>query len=973
MTDIAVTSRSALLRGVALPLVLAASAALALPAYAQDQITPAPADQTAPAATAAQTTAPAEDQADAQSDIVVTGTLFRRTDTETPSPVTVLTSDSLAKAGITTAADAVRSISADSSGSIPTAFGNGFGAGSSGVSLRGLSVNSTLTLVDGVRSAYYPLADDGQRSFVDLNTIPNATIDRVEVLKDGASSSYGADAIGGVVNIITKKEIIGLEGTVEGGITERGDGGEQRASLTYGHGSLRDDGYNFYISGEYQHDDAIFNKDRGFPYNTNDLTSIGGDNNNAGSIVPGTTTTAIVAPSGQTQPGNPLSGTGLTTGPWQILAGACPVGQAQVTGAAGTGCEQNTAYDYGVLQPKQTRYGGTAHGTLQISPDIEAHAALSYFRNEVTVNGTPNGVRSANPVNTLSIVLPAVLSNGQLNTTNNPFAASGQSAAIRYLFGDIPQSSNYRNDVARAQVGASGKFGDGWGFQIDATAAKSWLKITQDGYINLPALITAINTGSYNFANPSLNTDAVRSALSPTVVTNATSDLDMIQGVLTKEMFALPGGPLQVGVGGSFRYEAVNDPNQNANAQTLNLNQYTAVGHRYVTSGYFEINAPVLTSLEINGSGRYDHYSDGFSNFSPKIGAKFTPVRQLALRGTFSKGFRAPSFAEKGGSVVGFTSGRPPCSLQVQHGATDNGDGTCSGGSSYNQSYGFGFNTIGDPNLKPEKSTSFTAGAVFEPTRWLSFTADYYNIKKTDIITGAPLAGQALAAYYAGTALPTGYSVTPDAIDPAFPNAPRRALFINGPFANAAALKTSGIDFSAQVNFKASDDLRFTSRAEATYILDYKFKPDAASPYQDFVGTQSPYITSSGAGTPQWRGNWQNTVEYGPYSLTATAYYTDGYKAVGIDQFGDDTCANSSTYQGTDPNFNCKVKSFINVDLVGQIRVNDKFTFYVNALNVLDAHAPLNAGNYAGTNYNPTYTQSGVIGRAFRAGANFKF
>jgi iron complex outermembrane receptor protein len=973
MTGSQAVRRSKFLRGVALPLSALAGIGFIAPAHAQ-VATPADGAEVTLAAPPATSTVqnPPATQADAGADIVVTGSVFRRTDTETPSPVTVLTAENLARAGINNASDAVRSISADNSGSVPTAFSNGFGAGSSGVSLRGLTVNSTLTLIDGVRTSNYPLADDGQRAFVDLNTIPNATIERVEVLKDGASSSYGADAIAGVVNIITKREITGLQGTVEAGATGRGDGGSQRATLTIGHGKLTDDGYNVYVSGEYQHNDAIYNRRRGFPYNTADLSSIGGDDNNAGSVVPGTTTSAIVAPSGQTIPGNPLSGTGLTTGPWQILNPAgCAAGQTRVTGSQGAGCEQNLAADYGQIQPEQTRFGGTVHAAADFGADNHAFAAVSFFENRVVAGGNPNPIRAANPVNTLSIVLPALLTNGQLNP-NNPFAATGQAAAIRYRFGDLPLRSEYRDKVLRGQLGLSGKFGDGWSYSVDATAARSWLDINQDGYVNLPALITAINTGTYNFVDPSQNSAAVRNTIAPRLRTRATSDLDMVQAVVTKDLFQLPGGALQLGVGGAFRYEAVNDPNQNANGEAINLNQFSAAGHRYVTAGFFEVNAPILNSLEINGSGRYDHYSDGFSRFSPKIGAKFTPIREIALRGTFSKGFRAPSFAELGGSVVGFTSGRPPCSLQVQHGATDNGDGTCSGGSSYNQSYGFGQATLGNPNIKPEKSTSFTAGVVAQPKRWLSFTVDYYNIYKSDVIAAAPLSGVALSNYYAGSALPTGYSVTLDAVDPQFPNAPRRVLFVNGPFANAAALRTQGLDFSAQVQVKPTDTLRLTSRAEATYIISYKFKPSADSAYQEFVGTQAPYVTSSGAGTPQWRGNWQNTVEAGRYSLTATAYFTDGYKAVAEDQFGGTDCLTSSTYQGSDPNFNCKVHSFIDVDLVGSVNVNDRMQFYFNVLNLMDAHAPLNAGNYAGTNYNPTYTQIGAVGRTFRVGANFK-
>ncbi len=976
--------RPTLLRSSALSALVLAGLIGTAPAFAQDaQVQPSTSVSTpsqgdvSPAPTSAPTAAPAPAaQADQPQDIVVTGSLFRRTDTETPSPVTVLTADSLAKAGINNVSDAVRSISADSSGSVPTSFTGGFGAGSSGVSLRGLSVNSTLTLIDGVRTANYPLADDGQRSFVDLNTIPNAIVDRVEVLKDGASSSYGADAIGGVVNIIMKKEIVGAYGTVEGGVTQRGDGGSQRATLTLGTGRLKEQGFNFYVSGEYQHNDAIYNRNRGFPYNTADLTSIGGDNNNAGSVAPSSTTSAVVAPTTQTTPGNILSGTGLATGPFQVLnPNGCAVGQTLVTTPrSGTnfidqGCEQNLVSDYGQIQPEQTRFGVTVHGTAQINDRTQAYLIASYFQNDVKSRGNPSLIRSANPVNTQNIVLPALLANGADNP-NNPFP--NDPAAIRYRFGDIASSSEYKNHVIRAAAGIDGQFGEGWGYSATITAAHSWLDITQNGYLNLAGLQTAITSGSYNFVNPELNTAAVRAAVSPTVRSQATSDLDMVQGVITKDLFQLPGGALQLGVGGSVRYEAQNDPSQNPDFTTINLNQFSAVGNRTVESAYFEVNAPILTSLEIDGSGRFDHYSEGYSHFSPKIGVKFTPIRQVALRGTFSKGFRAPSFAETSGSVVGFTAATPPCSLQAQHGATVTGT-TCSGGSAYNQSYSIGFNTAGNPDIKPELSRSFTGGVVVQPLRWLSFTADYYNIKKTRVITGGPLSNQALAAYYAGTALPAGYSVTPDAIDPSYPNAPTRALFVNSPYANAAALKTSGLDFSALVQLKPSDDFHFTSRAEATYILHYDFKQSDADPFVDFVGTQAPYITSSGAGTPAWRGNWQNSIDYKAYTLTATAYYTSGYKAVAYDQFGTTDCDGGSTYGGTDPEFNCHVKHFVDVDLTGNVKVNDKFDLYFNVVNLLDQKAPLNAGNYAAVNYNPTYTQIGAVGRTIRVGANFQF
>src|SRR3546814_13729 len=140
-------------------------------------------------------------------DIVVTGSILK-TDTATPSPVTTITVENLDQRGISTTQDAIQSLSANNGPALTNSFSaNGaFAGGASAVSLRGLSTNSTLVLFDGMRAAYYPLADDGTRNFVDLNTIPDDIIDQVQVVRDGASSTYGADAIAGVVNIITKRQ-----------------------------------------------------------------------------------------------------------------------------------------------------------------------------------------------------------------------------------------------------------------------------------------------------------------------------------------------------------------------------------------------------------------------------------------------------------------------------------------------------------------------------------------------------------------------------------------------------------------------------------------------------------------------------------------------------------------------------------------------------------------------------------------------
>ncbi len=207
--------------------------------------------------------------------VVVTGTLFR-TRTETAAPVTVLTARKIAVQGITNVTDAIRSIPADNSGTLPNAFSGAFATGASGVALRALTVNSTLVLTDGLRDADYPIGDDGIRDFVDLNTLPLAVVDHIDIDKDGASAIYGADAIGGVVNVILKPTFEGVEGTVEGGTTQHGGGGNYHLDLTVGHGDLDTDHFNVYLSAEYDHIDPILRQPAPIPLQYIQPEALGG-------------------------------------------------------------------------------------------------------------------------------------------------------------------------------------------------------------------------------------------------------------------------------------------------------------------------------------------------------------------------------------------------------------------------------------------------------------------------------------------------------------------------------------------------------------------------------------------------------------------------------------------------------------------------------------------------------------------------
>lgn len=986
------------LRGsAALAALVLAGTMFAAPAFAQD--------------TTPEQTQPEMQADDAQSDggIVVTGSLFRRTDTETASPVTVVTTETLARAGTTTIADAIRQVSADSAGSIGTGFQGGFSAGGSAVSLRGLGVSSTLVLIDGLRSTQFPINDDGHNSYVDLNSIPFSIVDRIEVLKDGASSTYGAEAIGGVVNIILKKQFTGLAGTVEAGVAEKGYGARYRGNLTAGFGDYDATGWNFYVNGEYQQDGRISGRDVGFPFNTTDLSSIGLADQNAddASLTAGTVS-AVVRRTNQIDLNDPFTG-GTSTGTYTTLNLANCAQTFTVAGAAGgVGCAHNTTNEYSQVQPFQERFSFNGRLSVRLNDNVEGYITGSYSHSQVNIRALPAQIRQRQPYggspttasNNPGIVLPYYVCAAGINcqtavdrrlNPNNPYAtvigadaatAAANAARIYYRFGDIANATERGNEVIRGTIGFNGTLGDKTNWRVEAVGARDNLELNAFGTINIAGLRQAVNTGAYNFVNPELNTDAVRQLIAPNITNRATTSLASLDASVSHAFFDLPGGPLQVAVGGQIRRETLDNPGLNPNLENY-ANTAAAFGAHTVTAGYFEVSAPVLSTLELTASGRYDHYSEGFSHFSPKVGAKFTPIRQVAIRGTYSEGFRAPTFAESNprSSYPGFVTYQPPASFQIAHGGLVSGGNT----NPYAQAYSVGGGFSGNPNLKPETSRSFTGGIIVEPVRGVSLTVDYYNVKKKDVIVAGPNAGDARAAYYAGQPLPTGYSVgAVDAIDPLFPTALPRVLVINGPYVNAGYFKTEGLDFSASVDLPIADGVRFISRLDVNKIL--KFNVDFGDGVtRKYVGTLGPYELSSGAGTPEWRGNWQNTLELGDFSISATTYYTSRIKSVAADEesaddngnidLSCDAAAGNLGYPYPDGSLDqyCYIKRFIYADLNMAYKVNDDFTFFANVGNFTNERAPIAPASYSGVNYLPTWHYAGVVGRTFRAGASFKF
>lgn len=951
-----------------------------------------------------------------QNVIVVTGSILRQTDNQLVSPISVVTTDSLDKRGIATVQEGLQSLAANNGPALTNSFSaNGaFASGASALSLRGLSTSSTLVLFDGLRAAYYPLSDDGTRNFVDLNTIPDDIIERVEVLRDGASSSYGADAIAGVVNIITKREFKGVSLRGDTGISSRGDAPEYRFSATAGMGDIDDDGYNAYISGFYYHSGQLKNSDRPFPYNTGDFRSICNDGvcgqNNVVNGLDGDGLysqglISLIRGNYMVQPYDATNTTPL--GPYQNLSSDCGPGtpytlnaadQANAPDAPSTVCQYDRINLYGVIQPKIDRFGVSAKFTGRISDSVEAYTEVNFVQTKSSYTEFPADIYTHAPTGIYyprysarasggaftadsgPLTLPIYVCPERVNcdtspnrtlNPNNPFAAQGQVARLVGLDPNHIRSTETLSRTYRLAFGVNGDLTDRWHFDVSGTAMHVDLRKTENGYPYIQHLLDVIADGSYNFIDPSSNSQAVNDYLYPTNITNSTSDQYQIQAVVQGELMDLPGGPLQIGVGGSVRYEAVDAPSGNSdfNGPTeryFTLNAFGTKGDRTVTSAYAELQAPILDQVEINVSGRYDHYSSGQSAFSPKAGIKFRPTKSLMIRGTWSRGFRIPSFAEANAlPTTGYVTNTSQLfndGYLAQYGCTVDTFASCP---TYIRQGSYGLTTLASPDLDPEKSRSFTLGVFYEPIRNVSLSVDFYDIKKTGAITNAST-GPAIDAYYNGEAIPDGFNVIADAPDPNFPNATPRIAFVEANLINANTIVSRGLDFAINANHDFGE-VSWASNLEASYImlLETRF-PDGTKERYD--GTLGNFNLTAGSGTPKWHGTWINSIGYKDWTFTGTVNYFDGYDLSAMDQGND--YKDCGLNDGSQP---CRVESYITFDANIAVRVMDRFTISATMLNVFDNMPPVDLVTYGANAYNPVQGGRGILGRYFKLGAKVDF
>ncbi len=918
-------------------------------------------------------------------EIVVTGTSIKRVNVETPSPVKVLNAAELHNSGYDNITAVLTNITANGAGTLSANNSEAFAGGAAGIALRGLSVGDTLTLVDGHRLAPYPLSDDGERQFVDVQSIPFGAVDSIQVLKDGASAIYGSDAIAGVVNVILKKQIVGFDALAEGGTSQHGGGTMRHFAISAGKGDLAIDGYNAFVTAEYREQDAILLRDRTYqPWANLDFSRIGGNNVTPGapnifnSGQPATTTPYIVNPDGTftflgsgCNTANMAAGKCTYTSPDRLLS---PQTTASILGGytrdfAG-GWEAKLRVSLFDSQGQQTGLGYGTSGSV----GYPQYPGASYGGND----SNPFGGTAVPGIGSIpSYTLPA------------NYLGSGSQAG-GYLEGVIPgfglPTININSLTFRAALDVTG---EAFGWDTTESVGYSEVQTTETfrNFINFDTLYTDLTTlngaGAPIFNPEGGNSGAVMQAVAPTFNNVATDKLAYAQFDASRKLVNLPWADVSAAVGGSAIYKSLDNPGpaEVLSGQVGGTFSTYAVGAQTDVAQYLELDGNFFNQLEIDAAVRHDWINTYGNSVTPKIGVKWKPFGNvLALRGTFAQGFRAPDPAEFGQSATVFGLGGIPDPTLC---------GTGLGQVPASCSAAIGFVQKTTPTLRPETSTSFTGGAVIEPIKNWSTTLDYYNISIDHQIISAselPTFAYTNANCVRGPDLPVSGVVvgyTPSGapiLGTATPLAgPLDACFAG--YVNAQTTKTSGLDFETQYRIKLGENT-FRTSFEFTHILDYSLTGPNGTTYQ-LAGTHGPSGVSGDTGNPRDHVNASVSWERGPLDVALTGYWISTYQEYDPSSGSQSTCAGAfngayvmATAAVTAANSSyCRVKSFTSVNLTTTYKVSPKLTATFTVDNLLDASAPVDVETYGGqfVPVNPALNEDGIIGRYFQFSLAYKF
>jgi iron complex outermembrane receptor protein len=688
------------------------------------------------------------------------------------------------------------------------------------------------------------------------------------VLRDGASAVYGTDAVGGVINFITRTDFRGGEISLMYGNTEESIGGrETGVTMAYGVGDYAKDKWNLLVTGHYQYNQRIKAIDQQLYARANNI---------AGATFP----TSFRAFPGRIMdfgfsPGA-YAGT-LTTDP--NIAGCDPsVTTLQVAGTTPSGNDRircrgiYAAYlDNLPDSRKMDLFGRFAY---HISNDSQFFAEASFARNHnigriapVPIDQTAAHIRAdGTQPNVLLPITSRYAPTALLTRLGYNVADTITPGFLEIAVRSAP-AGNRVNDITADQTRFSGGFKGtmaGWDYDAAATFAQAKDKLSLTGYIQETRFISALATGNLNPFGPN---DAVGEALLNGAklegdVRKSTFTTTQLDGKVSRDLFKIGGGNVAIAFGADLRREEIDDKATNADyGLGLHIGGEGTVpdtkASRNVTAVFAEMNVPVTKDLEITGAVRFDHYSDVGSKGNPQIRARWSPSPQLLLRASAGKGFRVPSL---------WDLHSPPAFGNTANAVVDPGcpaaliadeDARC-------VDTQLSVRNIASPDLKPETSTQWSAGFLVEPTPGMSLAIDYWRIEKKDAI--GSVTADVILANRNDLTLYNRYIAR-------FHRSPiGTTLFVDQPLENLGGLKTSGWDFDAKMRFNPAF-ARVTASFVGTYLTEWKVQQGKDFPYVSYLGNSF----NGGNAYPRWTHVASVDFERGPWLATIEQTYSSGW------------------------------------------------------------------------------------------------
>ena len=804
--------------------------------------------------------------------VEITGSSIKRVNNENPGALQVLSRSDIERTGATTALDVLRSASAiDTDLNSATASSGSFSPGSSAVMLRNLGKVATLVLVNGRRIAPYGLSDGGQENFSNLDAIASEAIERIEILKDGASAIYGSDAIAGVVNIILRKDYSGAR--IKASYTEAHKFKDQRnrnVAAIFGFGDVETDGFNTYLSVEgYKADGWSKGELRSFVPAWHGQTPTG---------------TAWDAKSTYSPTGNYWINNKPTPAPGcpaaSLEAGACKWDVLPYDG-------QNTFNErWALVSNTHFRIGSSIDANLEIT---SAGADTDYIVAPFTTP-SPNNVNTWYNAAEGKMVGPYLFPKLPVGHAMNPYNFPVEYRARLLDTGNGFNFNRANSEQSRFMLTLNGTVGKyDWKSAIGhmvSEASKETRATSLTGYHD------AIVNGTYKFGQQ--NDPALLNAMFPVRTTAGRSKTTFIDGTITGEAMQLPAGPLGFALGADIRrqhYEMASSDNvlRGEVVGVLGLQVADTVS-QYALFG--EAVIPVVKRVELTAALRADKTEHFKAHLSPKLGLKITPTDSLLFRATASGGFRAPNINETGNGLGrgSFSTNyndlkRCPVASELNKLVQNAAGATSADKARAKQLYEFDCKgtlatfVASNPELKPETSKTFTVGLVWEPIKNTSFSIDYYNIKRKDEIGSRDLAD----IIKAEDSLAPGQLVRVDSTAqdqefygiaqkyatgtlPSFGNIGSLGLAYR-PYVNSGKTKTDGIDFDASTRVKLAGIGELRVKLEGEYKLNFQTFDVGSNSY-----TPNQYGTWD-YGSGRWNVKLRPSLKMGAWDHGVTVSY----------------------------------------------------------------------------------------------------